>query len=250
MPGSVWHQFSHVQRPRPSAPGPLRALPGTTLGSFGLVFEGGNGAIVRQVSAAKGLPYQITERVVMFQQLHQLINSPRLPLGEKLFAKDFLGYGHVKKALRVNDGLCLLGVGKPTTLSREEQSAVREHCGATVTRALQYERFVQARQVFHSTSYRRPTKSDTTFVRTCDRQYKRIEKILCLERTQIVLLCRAVVLADVRSVVPHIKECFLSHDTRLEVVLPTDVADTCLFVDFPEVQKTFICDLPNKIERD
>ncbi|XP_077554020.1 uncharacterized protein LOC144168898 [Haemaphysalis longicornis] len=214
------------------------------------VFEGGNGAIVRQVSAAKGLPHQITERVVMFQQLHQLINSPRLPLGEKLFAQEFLGYSHVKNALRVNDGLCLLGVGKPTTLSREEQRAVHERCGATVTRALQYECFVQARQVFHSAAYKRPTKSDTTFVRTCDKEYKRIEKILCLERSQIVLLCRAVVLADVHSFVPHIKECFLSHDTCLEVLLPTEIADTCLFVDFPEVEKTFICDLSNKIERD
>lgn len=90
--------------------------------------------------------------------------------------------------------------------------------GATVTRALQYERFVQARQVFHSTAYRRPTKSDTTFVRTCDREYKCIEKILCLERSHTVLLRRAVVLADVRSVLPHIKECFFSHDTHLASV--------------------------------
>lgn len=112
------------------------------------VFESVNGNIVRQVSAAKGLPHQITKRVGMFQQLHQLVNSPRLPLGHRMFCKEFFGYGHVQKALRVNDGLYILGVGKPTALRREDQSSVEGYCGATVARALQYERFVQARQVF------------------------------------------------------------------------------------------------------
>lgn len=40
MPGSVWHQFPDIQCPCSTAPGPLRALPGTTLGSFGLCVRG------------------------------------------------------------------------------------------------------------------------------------------------------------------------------------------------------------------
>ncbi|KAH9374937.1 hypothetical protein HPB48_014656 [Haemaphysalis longicornis] len=41
----------------------------------GFVFEGGNGIIVRQVSAAKGIPQQVTKRIVMFQQLCRLFDS-------------------------------------------------------------------------------------------------------------------------------------------------------------------------------
>lgn len=72
----------------------------------------------------------------------------------------------------------------------------------------------------------------------------------CLDRNHIVLLCRAVVIADVCCLVPHIKECFVSQDPRLEVVLPAEVSDNCLFIDLQEAEKAFICDLPNKIERD
>ncbi|XP_049517796.1 uncharacterized protein LOC125943205 [Dermacentor silvarum] len=42
------------------------------------VFEGGNGTILQQISAVKGLPDQIVERVIMFQQLQRVLASPLL----------------------------------------------------------------------------------------------------------------------------------------------------------------------------
>ncbi|KAH7933620.1 hypothetical protein HPB49_014379 [Dermacentor silvarum] len=121
------------------------------------VFEGGNGTILQQISAAKGLPDQIVERVIMFQQLQRVLASPLLASEEKRLCNSFLGYAPVKNFLRV-DGLSLLGIGKNTVLSAEEQDAVYGRCGVAAPTAVEYERFVQKKQVFHSTGFRRPSK--------------------------------------------------------------------------------------------
>ncbi|XP_050038377.2 uncharacterized protein [Dermacentor andersoni] len=214
------------------------------------VFEGGNGTIVRQISAAKGLPDQIVERVVMSQQLQRLLGSPLLASEEKRLCNGFLGYSPVKNFLCV-DGLSLLGTGNKTVLSAEEQDALYSRCGVAVSDAVEYERFVQKKQVFHSTGFRRPSKSDTTFVRTYAGCYARIEKILVLQETGCCyVICRPVIIADVRAIPPHIKECFLSCDGTRDVILPDEIVDSCLCIDFVQEDKMFICDLPNKIERD
>nr|XP_050038377.1 uncharacterized protein LOC126535610 [Dermacentor andersoni] len=213
------------------------------------VFEGGNGTIVRKISAAKGLPDQIVERVVMSQQLQRLLGSPLLASEEKRLCNGFLGYSPVKNFLCV-DGLSLLGTGKKTVLSAEEQDALYSRCGVAVSDAVEYERFVQ-KQVFHSTGFRRPSKSDTTFVRTYAGCYARIEKKLVLQETGCCyVICRPVIIADVRAIPPHIKECFLSCDGTRDVILPDEIVDSCLCIDFVQEDKMFICDLPNKIERD
>lgn len=214
------------------------------------VFEGGNGAIVHHVSAAKGLPNQILERVVMFQALKGVLQSPLVHSPEKKLCDDLLGYRRLQNALCVN-GLSLLGTGRHSELSAEEQGAVYRRCGLTVRSVVEFERCVQDRQVFHSTAYRKPSKSDTTFVRTDTGCYVRIEKIGLLKETNsCVLICRPVIIADVPAVPPHIKECFLSHDGTRAAFLPAEIIDNCLFIDFMHEDKTFICDLPNKIERD
>lgn len=219
------------------------------------VFEGGNGNVVRQVSAAKGIPQQVTERIVMFEQLCQLCDSSRLTLQEQQVCKELIGYTPVQNAARVGEKLCLLGRGKETALSSDEQSAIELRCGIAASSALQYERFILDGQVFHSTAYTRPARSDTTFLKTDSGDYKRVEKVLTLRgRNTCVLLCRPVIIADVPADVPampqHIKECFLSHTTVLDIVLPEEVQDCCLYIDFPVEEKMFICDIPNKIERD
>lgn len=219
------------------------------------VFEGGNGNIVRQVSAAKGIPQQVTERIVMFQQLCQLCDSGRLTLQEQQVCKELIGYTPVQNAARVGEKLCLLGRGKVTALSCDEQRTIQLRCGIAASSALQYERFILDGQVFHSTAYTRPARSDTTFLRTTSGDYKRVEKVLALRGTDTcVILCRPVIIADVPAGVPampqHIKECFLSHSAVLDIVLPEEVQDSSLFIDFPVEEKMFICNIPNKIERD
>ncbi|KAH9379234.1 hypothetical protein HPB48_006338 [Haemaphysalis longicornis] len=93
------------------------------------VFEGGNGNIVRQVSAAKGIPQQVTKRIVIFQQLCQLCDSGRLTLQEQQVCKELIGYTPVQNAARVGEKLCLLGRGKVTALSCDEQRTIQLRCG-------------------------------------------------------------------------------------------------------------------------
>lgn len=214
------------------------------------VFEGGNGTIVRQILAAKGLPDQIMERVVMYQQLQRVLESPALPSEEKSLCNHFFAYSPVQKFLCV-DGVSLLGIGKNTVLTVEEQEAVNCRCRVATSTAVEYERFVKEKQIFHSTGFRKPSKSDTTFVRIDVGNYARIEKIIVLKETgSCVVICRPVIIADVRAIPPYLKECFLSCDGTRNAFLPDEIVDSCLCIDFVQEDKMFICDLPNKIERD
>ncbi|KAK8771401.1 hypothetical protein V5799_025355 [Amblyomma americanum] len=99
------------------------------------VFEVRNGIIVRQVSSANGMPQQVVERVIMHQQLQQLIGSTHLPLMEKNFCNEIITYSLVDNAKRIND-LCLLGAGKEIILESTEQHAVYLHCGVKASVAL------------------------------------------------------------------------------------------------------------------
>ncbi|XP_037528568.1 uncharacterized protein LOC119405813 [Rhipicephalus sanguineus] len=214
------------------------------------VFEGGNGGIVRLVSAAHGLPQQITERVIMTQKLHQLLDSSLLSSSEKEKCKALIGYTPLKNALNVCS-VTLLGKGKERGLSANEREKLLHSCGISLTQAMEYERFVMKKQVFHSTTYQRASKSDTTFVKTDSGSYKRIEHILFFKEVDLcALFCRPLIIADTAAVPPHVKECFLSPDRDLELLLPRQVIDSCLYINLANEEKTFICDLPNKIERD
>lgn len=139
------------------------------------VFEGGNGDIVRLVFAAHGLPQQITERVIMIQKLHQLMKSPLLSYSEKEHCETLIGYQPLKSALNVCN-VTLLGKGKEQALNSHERETLMHSYGICITQVIEYERFIMRRQVFHSTTYKRASKSDTTFVKTESGFYKRIER--------------------------------------------------------------------------
>lgn len=204
---------------------------------------------MRLVFAAHGLPQQTTERVIMIQKLHQLVKSPLLSYSEKEHCKTLIGYQPLKSALNVCN-VTLLGKGKEQALNSHERETLMHSYGICITQVIEYERFIMRRQVFHSTTYKRASKSDTTFVKTESGFYKRIERILFVKEVDMcVLFCRPLIIADTAAVPSHVKECFLSSDRDLELLLPGEVSDFCLYINFSHEKKTFICDLPNKIER-
>ncbi|XP_040361250.1 uncharacterized protein LOC121048689 [Ixodes scapularis] len=215
------------------------------------VFEGGNGRIVKLVSAARGLPDQILERVVMAQQVECLLATAKLPDREQDVCTRFLGFPPIQNASHV-EGTCLLGCGSAVSLSAVEKRALEQHCDLPCTPGTEYERFVFDRKVFHSAAYTRPEKSNTTVVSTQDGEYYKIEKIilLSLPAQTCVLLCRPIVLMEESCMPPHIKECFLSESEALTVLQPSSIKDSCLYIDFVSENKSFVCDLPNSIERD
>ncbi|XP_040077868.1 uncharacterized protein LOC115321834 [Ixodes scapularis] len=238
------HQLLHL-------PNSVRQL-GPLWAQSAFVFEGGNGKLVKLVSAARGLPDQIVERVVMTQQLECLLADSNVAISanERSVCERFLDYSHIQNACYVDEA-CLLGREKAAILTAIEERALEVYGGTgTVGSALEYQRFVYKGQVFHSTAYTRASKSDTTVVSTADGEYFRIKRILHVAGLGCTLLCRRLVLRETPLFPEHIKECFPSQVDICKVLKPEDIKANCLFMVFPADSKCFVCDMPNKIERD
>lgn len=150
---------------------------GTPWALSAFVFEGGSGTLVNLVSAAKGLPQQVVERVVMAQELKLLLASHHLPNREGRICHGFLGrYMPIQNASQV-DGTTMLGCGRAASMTTDERIALEQHCGATVNSATEHQRHLVQHQVYHSTTRTRAAKNDTTVVCTYDSSYFRISKI-------------------------------------------------------------------------
>lgn len=216
------------------------------------VFEGGNGKLKSLVSAAKGLPQQVVERVVMAQELELLLATHQLPSREESICRGFLDYLPIRNASRVDEST-MLGSGQAVVLSTCEKVALQQHCGASVHKATEYQRCVVKSQVFHSTAYTRAVQSDSSVVSTHDGSFFKILKILkvvSLDGPCCVLLCRSVVLRESPYFPQHIKECFLSELQSVCCVEPSKLKSSCVYIEFLPESKSFICELPNMIERD
>ncbi|KAM7286328.1 uncharacterized protein ISCGN_033212 [Ixodes scapularis] len=216
------------------------------------VFEGGNGKLVNLVSAAEGLPQQVVERVVMAQELELLLSMHQLSNRKERVCQGFLSYMPIQNVFRVDD-ITMLGCERPATVSTSERVALREHCGASVDMATEYQRCVVNSQVYHSTAYTRAIKSDTTVGSTHDGSYFKITKILEVVSPSgpcCVLVCRSVVLRESQYLPQHIKECFLSEINTVCCVEPCSIKSSCVYIELLPESISFICDLPNMIERD
>lgn len=218
------------------------------------VFEAGNGRVLKHVKAGKGVPLQILERVVMQQQLQTVLLM--LPLSEKTtsFCRSMLGYKRLASSVH-SDGACLLGSGKPVrNFTVQEQTALHSISGCCPAAASEYFRFTLQGTVHNSLAYKKPEKSDSTVCITKNGEYMRIQRIL---RTIIngapkcVLLCKEVVIEDeVAQLPPHIHQCFELPELRLQAIFMEDILQVCLFFSFQNDEKSYVCDLPNLIERD
>ncbi|KAH9383595.1 hypothetical protein HPB48_025227 [Haemaphysalis longicornis] len=128
------------------------------------VFESGNGKIVKSVTAANGLPHQIVERVAMAQQLDLCVATLNITGEEREICETFLGHTHVSNAVQIED-VTLLGLNRHADLSDTEKQLLHE---VGYGSADCYDRFMWKKQVYHSMLYKRPSKSDTTFVETTE----------------------------------------------------------------------------------
>lgn len=212
-------------------------------------FEGGNGKLVKSITAANGLPHQVVERVVMEQCLDScLAVGCMLTEDEKSICKEFLEHAQVSSAVQEGDAT-LLGRNKHAILSTPERDALNE-LGCEKVEC--YDKLIVKHQIYHSTLYKRPTKSDTTFVETCKGCF-RIEKIVLASRcgcSKCFLLCREVLFLDSSSFPRHIKPCFLSGSDVPTVLEPSDIIRSCIYIEFNQEKKAFLCLMPNMIERD
>ncbi|XP_065287611.1 uncharacterized protein [Dermacentor albipictus] len=213
-------------------------------------FESGNGHLVKSVTAAHGLPHQIVERVVMGQYLEHFIATANISEEDRAVCDSFLGHPHIKNAVE-EGGATFLGLNKHATLSASEMQALNNtgYGGSSIEC---YERLVFKKQMYHSTLYKRPTKSDSTFVQTSE-GFFRIEKmvrVLLRAGHTCLLLCREVLFLDDQRFPQHIRPCFLSAKAPPKVLRPSDILKSCVYLEFSNTRKAFLCPMPNMIERD
>ncbi|CAN7946131.1 unnamed protein product [Ixodes hexagonus] len=214
-------------------------------------FEAGNGRLLRHVTAAKGVPVQVIERTVMAQELSSVLSHQLLPQGTKIFCTKMLGYGHIKQA-SYTPGACLLGRPKPgLDFSQDEVTALLETLGFCPSPVMEHERVVLAGQLCHSANYSRPKRRNSSVIHCKDGRCGRVWRALSLQgQDECVLLCKELLRKGSSSLFPeHILEVVAS-DNRFIVVQPNDVAQVCLEINLLHDGTSYVCLLPNKIERD
>lgn len=166
---------------------------------------------------------------------------------EKAVCKQFLEHGQVSNVVREGNAT-LLGRNKHAMLTAPERDALNE-LGCDNVEC--YDKIIIKHQVYHSTLYKRPTKSDTTFVEASQGCF-RIEKIVlasCCGSHKCFLICREVLFLD-SSFPRHIRPCFLSGSNVPTVLEPGEIIRSCIYIEFHEEKKAFLCLMPNMIERD
>lgn len=212
------------------------------------VFEGGNGNLVKSITAANGLPHQIVERVVMGQCLENFVSAGDITEDERATCQLFLGHARVSSAIH-EEGATLLGRNMHAKLTVAEGNLLKEAGYGAIEC---YDRFIFDDQVYHSALYKRPNKSDTTFVEASE-GFFHIEKVVrasFMGGHKCLLLCREVLFLDTASFPNHIRPCFLSASGVPTILTPQDVLRSCDFVEFCEEKKAHLCLMPNSIERD
>ncbi|CAN7948710.1 unnamed protein product, partial [Ixodes pacificus] len=234
------HQLLHIQQVVEQM-GPLWA-------HSAFVFESGNGKLVKSVTAAKGVPQQIVERVVAAQELQQLLTCVPLHEATKNLCQEMLGYEKVARCW-YTDGACMLG--SPTavgTLTSDEEAALEEAGIPLPDTALEYRWFILDKRVYNSSRYLRARKTDSSVILTRTEEYFKIMRILQVhtgKATNCVLLCKRIVEIDADARLPsHIKKCFISRQPTLIALDIANIASVCLFMDlFPRRQLMFVISL-------
>ncbi|CAN8001910.1 unnamed protein product [Ixodes pacificus] len=150
------------------------------------VFKSGNGRLVKQVTGASGVPLQIVERVRMAQQLECFLSLSLLSQHVVSLCREMLGYAKLENFLYAGD-VCLLGHPQQLETPQEVKAAFAgEPCPVS---CLEYSRLAYKRQIFHSQSYRRATKSDSSVIQTKDNDYFVIANIISVSG-RAFLLCK------------------------------------------------------------
>ncbi|CAN8017007.1 unnamed protein product [Ixodes persulcatus] len=240
------HQLLHLHKAAKQL-GPLWA-------HSAFVFESGNGRIMKSVTAAKGVPMQIVERVIVLQELQQVLSCVPLDEATKKLCHDILGFKRLEKYW-YSEGACMLGSPTPVGRLTTEEEASLEVAGIPLPASvLEFKHFVLDKTVYNSEQYSKAKKNDSSVIMTKAGEHFKIMRILQVNtdsQAKCVLLCKRIVEVDADVQLPrHIKECFVSRQTTLIAIDIKDVACVCLFINFVSEDTAYICNMPNNVERD
>lgn len=240
------HQLLHLGR-SVRCSGPLWATSAFT-------FESGNGQLLKHVTAAKGVPQQVIERALMAQDLRSLLSAGVVSEDAQQLCFKMLDFVPLNCASRVHD-VCMLANGEPIcSFAADESATLNSTLGYTPLSASEHERFIFKKQVFHSRSYKRAKKSDSSVIRCFDGRFAVIQKALRIangNKDDCVLLCRLLTLKEQTTILypGHILEVVASRVHKCVAVLPSEVEGICLYISFPEENACYVCCLPNTIEK-
>ncbi|XP_064462215.1 uncharacterized protein LOC135372635 [Ornithodoros turicata] len=237
------HQLLHLPK--------AARLMGPLWAHSAFVFESGNGTLVKLVTASKGIPLQIVERVALSQKLYMHLAANMLTSRTKALCMRMLGEKRLQSATYVGN-VCMLDKEKATCLTAAEKAEIAKVCGSCPDVASEFKRVVYNDQVYHSTAYARAVKSNSSAIRTVEGEYYVVSRIIAVNTSsgrKCVLLCKEII--TVHSAFPdHIRECFIDPVPSVLVVDMLRVQKPCVLINFAFEEKTFVCDLPNVIERD
>ncbi|CAN8028707.1 unnamed protein product [Ixodes persulcatus] len=195
------HQLLHLHKAAKQL-GPLWA-------HSAFVFESGNGRTVKSVRAAKGVPMQIVERVVVLQELQQVLSCVSLHEATKKLCHYMLGFKRLEKYW-YSDGACMLGSPTPVgRLTTEEESSLEVAGIPLPASVLEFKRFVLDKTVYNSEQYSRAKKNDYSVIMTKAGEHFKIMWILQVNtdsQANCVLLCKRIVEVDADVQLPkHMK---------------------------------------------
>lgn len=217
-------------------------------------FESSNGELVKLVNAAKAVPAQVLERVVMSQELHILLSALPLPTNVLDFCTTMLGNPRTEHARNIGAAWFFGAPKRVPALSHQESACLQGWCGH-VPIVLEYFRFSFLDTVFHSESYKAGKKNSSVFQCGTGGFYsiKRIFEITdssSVLNGEAVLLCARIIADDSMAGLPsHISGCFFSLAYSLVPLSINDIAKACVLISLNEKEE-YVCAVPNMVERD
>lgn len=218
------------------------------------VFESGNGRMVSSIHAANGAPLQILERLAVAQEVELLMQQVDFSQPVEAVCNAMLQPRHVQQ-ISVDQGATMLGQAKHvSSLSASEADALRSVGLNEQFKVGEFFRFVLNGTVFTSEAYSREKRHQSSVIITGNSQLFMIRRILQIAggtSTVCVLLCTEVVVLPSTAQFPcYVKECFVSRSGVLTAIQIQDICSVCVFFKLDDVAKSYLCNLPNRIERD
>ncbi|XP_049273313.1 uncharacterized protein LOC119399356 [Rhipicephalus sanguineus] len=217
-------------------------------------FESSNGELVKLVNAAKAVPEQVLERVILSQELQILLSALPLPSNVLNFCTNMLGNPRTEHARRIGAAWVFGAPKDVSSVSHQESSCLQAWCGH-VPIVQEYLRFSFLGTIFHSQSYKAGRKNSSVFECKSGGFYsiKRIFEITdssSVLNGEAVLLCTKIITGDnIAGLPPHISDCFFSLAYSLVPLSINDIAKACVLISLND-KEDYICTVPNMLERD
>ncbi|XP_075744426.1 uncharacterized protein LOC142803216 [Rhipicephalus microplus] len=125
-------------------------------------FENSNGYLLKLVSAAKAVPAQVLERVVMAQELQLLLAGLPLPSKVLSFCSNMLGNPITEHARHIGAAWLFGTLKQVPSRSHQESSCLQTWCGQ-VPIVQEHFRVSILGTIFHSASYKAGKKNSSAF---------------------------------------------------------------------------------------